>query len=137
MKYYSNETESLNFLEEIILPYVKSERERLRLEIQPALLIYLQSTDTFLDVLKDNNILSTKILPNMTHVFQPLDLIVNEFPNDFMKGMVSTWFSRQISLGMEDGLELDNIDLDYRLSVYKPLRAKWLVELYNHMSPMR
>ena len=134
LKYYSNETESLNFLEEIILPYVKSERERLRLETQPALLIYLQPTDTFLDVLKDNNILSTKIPPNMTHVFQPLDLIVNKFPKDFMKGMVSTWFSRKISLGMEDGLELDNIDLDYRLSVFKPLHAKWLVELYNHMS---
>ena len=29
LKYYSNETESLKFLKEIILPYVKNERERL------------------------------------------------------------------------------------------------------------
>ena len=138
MKHYSNETESLNFLEGIILPYVKTKRERLGLKIQPALLIYDvfrgETTDKFLDVLKDNNILSTKIPPNMTHVFQPLDLIVNKFAKDFMKGMFSTWFSRQISLGFENGVELDDIEVDYRLLLLKPLHAKWLVELYNHMS---
>ena len=46
-----------------------------------------------LDVLKDN-ILSTKIPPNITHMFQPLDLTVNNFAKDFIKGMFSTWFSR-------------------------------------------
>ena len=70
----------------------------------------------------------------MTHVFQPLDLTVNKFAKDFMKGMCSTWFSRQISLGLENGVELDDIEVDYRLSVPKPLYEKWLVELYNHMS---
>ena len=128
LKHYSNETESLKFLKEIILPYVKTEREMLGLETQPALLIYDvfrgQTTDKFLDLLKDNNILSTKIPPNMTHVFQPLDLIVNKFAKDFIKGMFSTWFSRQISLGLENGVELDDIEVDYRLLLLKPLYAK-------------
>ena len=73
MKHCSNETESLKFLKEIILPYVKIEQERLELEPQSALLMCDvfrgQITDKFLDVLKDNNILSTKIPPNMTHMF--------------------------------------------------------------------
>ena len=94
LKHYSSETNSLKFLKEIILPYVKTERERLRLETRPALLIYDafqgQTTDKFLDVLKDNNILSTKIPPNITDVFQPLDLTVNKFAKDFMKAMFST-----------------------------------------------
>ena len=51
-----------------------------------------------------------------------------------MKGMFSTWFSRQISLGIENGVELDDIEVDYRLSFLKPLHVKWLVELCNHMS---
>ena len=105
---------------------------------QPALLMYDvfrgQTTDKFLDVLKDNNILSTKIPPNMTHVFQPLYLTVNKFAKDFIKGKFSTWFSRQISLGFENGMELDDIEVDYSLSVLKPLHAKWLVELYNRAS---
>ena len=102
MKPYISEIESLKFLKEIILTHVKAERERLGLETQPPLLIYdvfqRQTTDKFLDVLKDNNFLSTKIPPDMTHVFQPLDLTVNKFAKDFMKGMFSTWFSRQIPL---------------------------------------
>ena len=39
LKHYSNETESLKFFKEIILPYVKNARERLGLETKPALLI--------------------------------------------------------------------------------------------------
>ena len=53
-----------------------------------------------------------------------------------MKGMFSTWFSRQISLGHKNGVELDDIEVDYRLSVLKPLHAKWLVELCNPLLPM-
>ena len=51
-----------------------------------------------------------------------------------MKGKFSTWLSRQISLGLENGMELHDIKVDYRLSVLKPLHGKCLVELYNHMS---
>ena len=85
-------------------------------------------------MLKDNNILSTKIPPNITHVFQPLDLTVNKFAKDFIKGMFSTWFSRQIPLGLENDVELDDREVDYRLSLLKPLHAQWLVELCNHIS---
>ena len=64
-------------------------------------------------------------------MFQPLDLTVNKFAKN-MK--FSPWFSRKISLRLENGVELDDIEVDNRLSVLKPLHAKWLVELYNHMS---
>ena len=70
----------------------------------------------------------------MTHVFQPLDLTVNKFAKYFMKGKFSTWFSRQISLRLKNGVELDDREVDYRLSVLIPMHAKWLVELYDHMS---
>ena len=50
-----------------------------------------------------------------------------------MKGMSSSWFSRQISLGLENDVELSDIEFDYRLLVLKPLHPKWLAELYNHM----
>ena len=57
LKSYSNETESLKFPEEIILPHVKTKQERLGLETQPVLLVYDvfqgKTADKFLDVLKD------------------------------------------------------------------------------------
>ena len=36
------------------------------------------------------------------------------------------------SLGL--GVELYHIEIDYRLSAFKSLHPKWLVELYNHKS---
>ena len=50
-----------------------------------------------------------------------------------MKGKFITWFSRQISLGLENGMELDDIEVDYHLSVLKPLHTKWLLKLYYYM----
>ena len=44
------------------------------------------------------------------------------------------WFTRKISIGLENGQELDDIEIDYCLSVLKPLHATWLISLYDHMS---
>ena len=70
----------------------------------------------------------------MTHLYQPLDLTVNKSAKDFMKKKFDEWFSRQINIGLENGQELDDIEIDYRLSVLKPLHANWLISLYNYMS---
>ena len=63
----------------------------------------------------------------MTHLFQPLDLTVNKVAKDFTKKKFSEWFSRQISIGLENGQELEDIEIDYRLSVFKPLHETWLI----------
>ena len=70
----------------------------------------------------------------MTHLFQPLDLTVNKVAKDFLKKKFSEWFSRQISIGLENGQELEDIQIDYRLSVLKPMHAKWLISFYDFMS---
>ena len=137
-KHFSNEKESLKFFEEIILPYIEKEREILGSDSQRGLLIFDvfrgQTTDSFFEALKANNVIATKIPPNMTHLYQPLDLTVNKFAKDYTQQKFGEWFSRQINIGLENGQELDDIEIDYRLSVLKPLHAKWLISLYNHMS---
>ena len=91
-KLYSSEKESLKFLEDVILPYIQNERQKLGSESQKALLIYDvyrgQTTDRFLDALKENNIVASKVPQNMTHLYQPLDLTVNKSAKDFMKQKV-------------------------------------------------
>ena len=135
--HYSNENEALKFVEEIILPYIRGEREKLGSVDQKALLIFDvfrgQTTDKVLKVLEDNNILATKIPPKMTHLFQPLDLTVNKVAKGFMKRF-SEWFKRPISIGLENGQELEDIQIDYCLSVLKPMHAKWLLSFYDFMS---
>ena len=35
---------------------------------------------------------------------------------------------------MDDGRELDSIDIELKLSIIKPLHAKWMMEVYNEMT---
>ena len=70
----------------------------------------------------------------MTHLFQLLDLTFNKVAKDFMKKKFSEWFSRQISIGLENGQESEDIQIDYRLSVLRPMHAKWLISFYDFKS---
>ena len=81
-KNFSNTTESLKLLDKIIIPYVKNERERLKLEIsQPALMILEvfsgQITTTVADKLAENHIKYVKVPANMANLFQPLGFTIN------------------------------------------------------------
>ena len=128
----------MKFIEEIILPHVQKEHAKLRCRNQKALLIFNifrgQTTDKIIKVLKDNHILVTKVPANMTHLFQLLDLTVKKAAKDYTKQEFSDWFTCQINTGLENGQELDDLEIDYWLSVLKPLHAKWLIFFYNYMT---
>ena len=50
-----------------------------------------------------------------------------------MEQKFSDGFTRQISIGLENGQELKDVEINYRLSVLKPLHAKWLISLYDYL----
>lgn len=52
----------------------------------------------------------------------------------FMKDTFTTWYSAEVQKQMESGNSTDEIEVDLRLSVLKPLHATWLVSLYNHLT---
>ena len=91
-------------------------------------------TEDVLTVLKNNNILLVRLPANMTHIFQPLDLMVNGTFKTFMRKKFSEWYSRQILHGLENGCEALNAKVDVKLTVMKPLNAKWLSEFYNYIN---
>ena len=140
-KHYSNEEESIKVLNDIVIPYVAKEREKLDLnEGQAALLIMDvfkgQMTDPALKVLSNNNIMLQNVPANFTYVFQPPDVQggPNGFVKRFMKKKFSDWYAAQIMHAMDDGRELDSIDVELELSIVKPFHAKWLMEIYNEMT---
>ena len=63
----------------------------------------------------------------MTHFFQPLGLSVNVEAKRFMKDMFTTQYSAEVQKQMELGNSTDEIEVDLRLSMLKPLHATWLV----------
>ena len=88
-----------------------------------------QMTDPVLLKLRENSIFLFRVPPNMTNLFQLLDLNVNGAAKAFLKRKYIEWYSGEISKALADGIALDDIEIKLKLSVLKPFQAKWIVEL--------
>ena len=66
-----------------IVPNIQNVRQILESRSQKALLIYEvfrgQTTDKFLDALKENNVIATKVLPNTTEICEGFHQKFNEW----------------------------------------------------------
>ena len=92
--------------------------------------------DAVKKVLKENRILLEKVPANLTYLFQPLD--VQGGPNGYVKRMMKNkftlWYADQIDQALDAGAALSNIEVSLKLSTVKPVHAKWILEVYNHMT---
>ena len=88
----------------------------------------------YTSLLQKHNILLVLVLNNMTYMFQPLDLTVNKHCKTFLKNLFSEWYSRQIENELSLGRKIEDVNIYFRLTTFKLLHAKWLVEFYNHIT---
>ena len=99
-KHFSNAMESIKLINEIIIPYVQSQRKELGKPKQAALVIMDvfrgQITDNVIPLLRDNNI-HYVLVP--TQLFQPLDLTVNKHCNDYYRNGMPSRSRISFSLG--------------------------------------
>ena len=93
-----------------------------------------QMTEDLLTVFKDNNILLVRVPANMTRILQPLDWSVNGRFKTFMRKKFSKWYSRQTLHALENGCEVMDFNVDVKLTIMKPLHAKWLSGLYSYIN---
>ena len=70
----------------------------------------------------------------MTHLFQPLYLTVNGHCKKFTKNEFAKWYKQQVDNSLQIRTKLEDINIEFRLSIIKPLHAKWLEVYYNHIS---
>ena len=138
--FYSNEQESIKLIDEIIIPYVNSERKIMQRPDQVALVIFDvfrgQITDAVMKKYKENNIVTVFVPANMTGLLQPLDLTVNGFAKKFCKKKFNHWYMDQISKQLDSGKAIEEVEVKLQLTMLKPLHAEWLTELYNHMTKL-
>ena len=81
-KHWSNETETIRLIEDVLVPYIeKVKEEKFLLPSQKSLLLWdafkTQSTPKVMDILSSYGIESVMVPRNMTHLLQPLDLTTN------------------------------------------------------------
>ena len=73
----------------------------------------------------------------MTHKFQPLDLTVNRSCKAFLRKKSEEWFSHENAKQINSGKLPEDVNVDVRISILKPLQAKWIVSFYDKMQSVR
>ena len=126
----------IEYINEIILPYINEKRSELKLDHEQAALLIFDNfkapcTASVLSLLDQHHINVALIPPNCTDRLQPLDLSINKAAKDFLRGKFREWYALQVCSQINGETETKPVDL--RLSIIKPLCAKWIVSLYEHI----
>ena len=104
-EHWSNEDTMIQFLENIILPYVEQRRTSLNKPDMPALLIFdcfkLHIVQSVVQKMTDNNCIFIKVPENMTDYLQPLDVGINKPVKDSFKNKFFSWYTEQVMGGLE------------------------------------
>ena len=74
--------------------------------------------------LADKHIHYEKFLPNLTNHFRYFDF--NRPAEHFLKKNFVDWFAKQVISGTESGCNIDDINIDLKMSILKPLNASWI-----------
>ena len=137
-KHYNNKMESMKFINEILIPYVELEREKLNVPNRKPLIVFDvfrgQLKKSVLKLLDYNNFVVTFVPVSMTYLYQPLDLTVNGYDKKFSKKKFNEWYANQVIQQLDEGKNLYEIEIKLRLSMLKLLHAEWLTDLYNLMT---
>ncbi len=96
-----------------------------------------QKTTTVSKLIEENNCAVVYVLANMTNYFQPLDLTVNGPAKQFLKTKFEEWYARQIEAQLNRGIDIYSVDVPRKLSIMKPVHAKWLIGLYDYLRNSR
>ena len=62
-----------------------------------------------------------------------MDLNVNGHAKEFLKGKFECWYAQQITNQLEGGSSVYDVQVPSKLLVIKPIHAKWLLGLYDHL----
>lgn len=140
--HWSNELIVIEYLKKIIFPYLKKKREDLKLQDNAkALLIFDvfkgQTTSAVNELLRNNNIVVIHVPNNHTNLFQPLDISVNKSAKCYIAEKYQDWYAEKVLDQLNNGVNAHDIKVDVRLSIIKPLHARWIIDMYKHLKNSR
>ena len=140
--HWSEEATMLHFLEVIVIPYFEKTRESLDLPATaPGVAIFdvfsAHRVDSVKTALKNANIEIVYIPAGCTSDFQPLDLTVNDFFKKRMKEYFTEFYADIVTKHLDNGKELENLSVDLRTSVIKPIHGQWLIKAFEQLSQQK
>ena len=125
----------LEYIREIIIPFVDYKRESLELsKDHPALAIFDhfkgQVTESVTKELEDNFIHSILIPATYTGQLQPLDISVNKVIKSFLRSKFSEWYTDELT---ELFIDEDDTPIDLSTARMKCIGGQWIVEAFEHL----
>lgn len=138
-KHWSTEETMVQYIEEIIVPYVEQQREMVG--DKPALAIMDnfkgQVTTKINNLLEANNIHVCLLPPNTTDVLQPMDISVNKPAKDYLKRKFEEWYSGEVTKQLTGATDLESVEfepVDFSLAAVREMTAKWLVGMAEYIA---
>ena len=124
------------YIEKIIVPFVSSKRELLKLDKdRPALAIFEsfkgQTTPDIISILQSHNIIAVQVPANCTDTLQPLDVSLNKPVKDEMKKRFQMWYSEQVQKQLQEGVPINEVKVEMPASVMKNLSANWMMSTWE------
>ena len=136
--HWSNEDIGMEYLKEIIFPYIKSKCKALKLPENTKMWLIFdvfkeQATSAVNDLQKKNDIIAIYVRNNQTNLFQPLDISVNKSAKCFIAEKYQDWYAKKVLQQLNRGVAAHNVKVDVKLSIMRPLHAQWITEMYHHL----
>lgn len=133
----------MDYAKNIILPYIRKVKRQSGLPSnQKALCIFdvfrAQMGEEFLEFLDEKNIKVVYVPACCTDRLQPMDVSVQKAVKNHLRGSFEKWYSDEIVKQLnsdENAAQLEIVNpVDLSLTRLKPLSAKWLVQMFQHIS---
>ncbi|VDI50083.1 Hypothetical predicted protein [Mytilus galloprovincialis] len=134
--HWSNEQSMVRYIETVLVPYTDKVKEELDLPIrQQSIAIFdvfrAHRCQEVLDALSKARIQHVFVPAGCTGELQPMDLSVNGELKAAMKNEFTNWYADMVAEDLKDSSTINKVDL--RLSVLKPLHAKWLSKVFHDL----
>ena len=126
--HWSNTDKSVEFFEEIIFPCLDKVKKENRYPNEQYSLIVMdnfkgQDNDKLKELCSQNNCEVVIGPHNLTHKFQPLDISVNKAAKAFIQNLYNEWFSNQVAIQLNHGIDPADVKISSKLSDLKPLHV--------------
>ena len=141
--HWSTEETTLQYINQIIIPYFDKKRECFGEIDKMGLVIYDnfkgQITKKVLSLLDENNVGVLMLPPNTTDRLQPMDISVNKAIKECLKKKFDDWYSSMVQEQLQ-GKNMDELEaatitpIDLSLGTMKHVGAKWLLEAVDYIS---
>lgn len=145
-KHWSTVSTMIQYINNIVFPYVQSGRERLGCEDSQAALVIIdnfkgQVSQPVTDLLISYNIHTCLLPANTIDRLQPLDISVNKPAKDFLRRKFDEWYSQQVmqllqdeSLSDKEIEEFQVPSIDMSMARMKDVSAQWIVEMADYIA---